>query len=467
MSVSRATTPFIPPMPGISPGGSPNPGSRVIPPNPYPPGTPWTGGYNPGPYGHRTPYSRPEGVLPPFDQASHFGRPANGLGLVDDQWPADYSRSPPSRDRDGFPDDYRGPRTHTDNYAAFQPIPVPSAFAGQLPPGTPWYPAPPVSMSTGYSTFQQPLPGMMPYGGFGAHPAAMAYPPGPPIVGYAPQPAMEYAYPRSAHSTPWHGGGYLPETPGRTAEPLPDQRRGAERPELRWGGVDTRWMIGTAYSPVLDPLLVSVVGCKPKVNPLIGSPPDDPKKRDYLTWNMLYPSSYVHRSNEPENQSWMGGRDAPATFPRLNSLRIISRQFTWFIDVRARNPEVGVTCGDVIDTVSAFLMKTAPQKEFEACSRADQVGIGAAYHHNRSMSSGVPGGALGSGLRRCDFLRESTTFYGIEADQEYVRTRMSLNHSQRDMPCIFVLNCERSLPRTEDELRAEGMRGSRPSSRGE
>ncbi|KAH8110618.1 hypothetical protein DFH11DRAFT_1514099 [Phellopilus nigrolimitatus] len=278
---------------------------------------------------------------------------------------------------------------------------------------------------------------------------------------------MGYPYPRSAHSTPWHGGGFLPTTPGGAHDNLVDSPlSSAARPEERWG-VDTRWFVGACYGPVLDPLHAGVVNCKPKVNPLIAPAPEDRNKRDYLTWNMLFSSAFVHRSNEPAHQSWISGRDAPATFPRLSSLRIISRRFPWFVDVHARNPGIGVTCGDAIDTLAAFFMTQTPGKEYEVCSRADQMRISTAYHHNRSMADNVPGGRLGSGLRRCDWLGEQTMFDGIEADQEYVRERLSLSRSQRDMPCIFVLNCEKRLPMTADELRAEGLRGSRPSSRAE
>lgn len=205
-------------------------------------------------------------------------------------------------------------------------------------------------------------------------------------------------------------------------------------------------------------MLASIVNCKPKINPLLAAPPEDPSKCGFLEWNMLFPSSYVHRSNDREEMSWMDGRHSPATFPRVKTLRIISRQFTWFIDVKGRDPETGVTCGDVIDTLAKFFYQQAPQAEFEACSKPEQNRISAAYHNNRSRSRDVPGGTLGQGLRRCDFLGDRTMFGGIMADRDYVRQRLQLGRSQREFPCIFVLTCDVRLPQTVEELRTADAR---------
>ncbi|THH06677.1 hypothetical protein EW145_g3923 [Phellinidium pouzarii] len=376
MSRSRPTTPFVPPRPGASPAQP----TRVIPPNP---------GSFPPPWAARRNSFHTDG--PPFEPSSYFSRPiatpaATGLGL--DEWdiPIDYGRR------------LNLALTPT-AFPRIIPVSVPSAFAGQVPAGTPWY-----------QPFPQPLPGAgygppsAPHTPYGPPPALhTAY--GTPYTGYgvpplAPGPAHPYS--RSTHSTPWHGGGFLPVTPGGTTEPLPDHWGIAERPEMRRGNLDTRWMVGSNYGPVLEPLLVGVVKCRPKVNPLLSPPPDDPTKRDYLNWNMLFSSAYVQRSNEPQDQSWIKGRDSPATFPRLGTLRIISRRFPWFIDVRARDPAIGITCGDVIDTLSAFFSELTLQQEFEARSKADQAKISEAYHHNRSRSHDVPGGRMGIGLRRVE-----------------------------------------------------------------
>lgn len=219
--------------------------------------------------------------------------------------------------------------------------------------------------------------------------------------------------------------------------------------------------------PVLDPFLVAVVKCIPKVNPLLTPAPEDLASRNYLTWNMLFPSNYVHRSNEPGHLSWSEGRDTPATFPRLTALRLISHQFPWFVDIVARNRNVGVTCGEVIDQLSDFLNTPCSKSEYHAVPAEKRRQIDAAYYNNRGMSHDVPGGRLGQGLKYLDFLREDSEFGGIEVDTSYVRERMSLRNNSRDLSCVFVVHCSKRLGQTQDEVTAHGLRGSRPPSRAE
>lgn len=285
MSWSRPVSPFIPPRPGAAPAApavvpphasalSPEEGSRVIPPNPYagypaqaePPG--W--GPAPNPYAayyptqapQRTPY-RTDGMPPGpgYDPGTYFNRPsqfsatpASNPAPMTDDWgiPRDFGRPQSIRvDRDGFAEDYRGPRGAggLEDWTAFRQAPIPNTFAEQVPPGTPWYappPAPP-AMHTGYSAFQQPLPGAVPtpYGAQAAYLGASPYGPANP---YAGAPTMGHRRPshsrtRSTHNTPWMGGGYMPVTPGANTQPLPGGHV-VERPDRTAGGVDTRWMTG-------------------------------------------------------------------------------------------------------------------------------------------------------------------------------------------------------------------------------
>lgn len=174
-----------------------------------------------------------------------------------------------------------------------------------------------------------------------------------------------------------------------------------------------------------------------QINPLLTPPPYDPTERPYLSWNMLFSASYVHRSDEPQRQSWMSGRDEPATNPRLSFLHIISRRFPWFIDVKAREPTLGVTCGEIIDMVAHFLHERMGEREYKSLPMAGQRRINGAYHYNRSMADDVPGGRLGQGIRRCEILGSDTMWGGLVMDQ-------------REMTGIFVMECERRLPRTAD-----------------
>lgn len=384
--------------------------------------------------GPRAPHAASDISQPPLPRprASSFNRPrpeTNPAANYTDEWLGprehlDYSSAPPPRQTrharavstGGLPPDWIGP-THPGGYTP-PIVPVPNGYEDLIDP------------RTGYSAYA-------------------ALPPYP--VAY---------YPRSGHTTPWRGGGYLPVTPGSETAPLPHQFERAVRPDQNIG-VDTRWMSGSDYGPVLDPVNAAILKVNFKINPLLMPPPEGDSKRPFLEWCMLFQSNYARRSDEDPYVSWMKGRDSPATFPRLSSLRLISRRFTWFIDVKASHPSKGVTCGDIIDTLSTFFYEIVPEREFKAASISHQNSISAAYHHNRSRSDGVPGGRLGQGLRRCDFLLDDSMYGGIEVDMDYVRERMRMGSvkPKRDMTNIFVLKCDKNLPRTADECKAEAARG--------
>lgn len=218
---------------------------------------------------------------------------------------------------------------------------------------------------------------------------------------------------------------------------------------------------GIIDGPVLDPVLVAATDCSPKVNPLLWPPPGDPTSREFLTWNMLFSPTFVHRSSEPANYSWTSGRDLPATFPRVTSLRIVSRRIPWVAEITARHRRTGVTCGDLIDQLGEFLNAHVEASAFEACPDGAKRRIRQTYYLNRSMADGVPGGRLGEGLRRCDWLGEDTMFDGIETDEEFARERLGMprrSTGDMDLPCVFVLKCIRRLPMTQEERREQDAR---------
>ena len=87
--------------------------------------------------------------------------------------------------------------------------------------------------------------------------------------------------------------------------------------------------------------------------------------------------------------------------------------------------------------------------EGDGAGGAQQRRVGGAYHHNRSRAPGVPGGSLGEGMRRVDWLCDETQFGGLELDDEFLKTRWAIG-TKRPLPCTFVLNClERGV--VEDE----------------
>jgi hypothetical protein len=198
----------------------------------------------------------------------------------------------------------------------------------------------------------------------------------------------------------------------------------------------------------LTPFLVAVVKPDLQVHPLLKASPEN-DDTDYLKWSMLFPSSYCSRTTDPPHKSWSRGRGDPATFPRLTSMRIISRTFPWMIEVKASDPSVGVTCGNVIDTLEDYMQGMVKKEEFEAASRAKKKDMTAAYHFNRSTSHGVPGGRLGDGIRRLDWLGKECMFGGVDRNDAFVATDYG------GLPATFDLKCEMAFQLTEKEIREQ------------
>jgi len=217
--------------------------------------------------------------------------------------------------------------------------------------------------------------------------------------------------------------------------------------------------------PVLEPMLVKAVEAKLQMNPLL-LPLGDEDDHPHLRWNMLFSTAHCHRSTDPTHRSWSNGRQEPATFPRVTELRIVSRVFPSVIDVRATNRAVGITCGDLIEQLSDHLQRRLRKEDYEGASAPRRRAIRDAYHHNRSRSTGVPGGQLGDGLKALDWLGTQTMFGGIQQDEQYMLDRFNVL-----MPCVLELVCvDRPLVDDEEDRRqarrrSRNMSTSRPSSR--
>jgi len=203
-----------------------------------------------------------------------------------------------------------------------------------------------------------------------------------------------------------------------------------------------------------------------RLNPLIAPVPDDGSNPVYLKWNMLFPTSTVQRSSDPSHISWSKGRDAPATFPRLKELRIISESIPWIIRVKAAKADRGITCAEVIDAIARDLFKNAGKDDFDSLSPSARTEIKAAYKYNRSPLPNVPGGSLGQGLKRLDFLRKNTMFSGIEVNANDRLVKRVFGHP---MPGVFVLKCSHNMmtkKEVEDQQKRISRDHSRQSSRG-
>ncbi|KAI0034995.1 hypothetical protein K488DRAFT_44206, partial [Vararia minispora EC-137] len=212
--------------------------------------------------------------------------------------------------------------------------------------------------------------------------------------------------------------------------------------------------------PSLKPAHIQALGVHLRVNPLLKPVEDsDAPDHKHLVWNMLFSSSDCHRSGDAIHRSWSVGRNDPATFPRVTHLRLISAAFPWMVDVKASRPAVGVTCGDLIDQLCGFLQVRLRKEDYAAVTPDQQRLLKNIYHYNRSRADGVPGGRLGEGLKRVDWLNTSTMFGGVRVNDSFV-----VHHGGVALPCTFEVLC---LEREEGpepevaELRARGRSRSR------
>ena len=190
---------------------------------------------------------------------------------------------------------------------------------------------------------------------------------------------------------------------------------------------------GLALEPHYLPVRARV-----RLNPLIQPPPDDGMDRIYLKWNMLFPSAQCRLSTDESQVSWNNGRDLPATNPPVTSMRIVSESFPFMFKITAKDLNVGVTCGDLIDAVADNFSTLSSQSDYELLPPEKQDEVLKAYQHNRSTASDVLRDSLGIGMRRLDFLCKDTMFGGLVEDNALVKRRYG-----DLLPGSFALRCVR------------------------
>ncbi|KAJ7118960.1 hypothetical protein C8R44DRAFT_878488 [Mycena epipterygia] len=474
---SPGVTPFIPPL--VTPAASPNTQQPPLVPQPptgpnqqypnwatqpqtagsYPiyPNTPYTGGSGGTPFlPHLTPHSAMPGYFP-------------GTG-------------PPNPAMQLQPDYYAPFAGHGHGASPWAQPGTPWAPPGGGHPPTPW-----MGQPSPYPPFGgQPMAGFggPPQAGFGGPPqmAGFGGPPqrpqgwGPPMGGQftpgAPDPwaqAPPWAQaqmqgmggPMGGGMPPGMMGGGMP--PGMMGGGMPGMGGGAGLGFGAYGGMMEQQPLSRAigqvgdrvgqfeagphYGPVLEPFLVRAVRAHVRLNPLV-QPLPDAGGQPYLKWNMLFPSNQCQRSDDPVHMSWANGRQEPATFPRVTSLRLVSDTFPWAVNIVARNRDLGVTCGELIDYISRDMYNLTGQADYEALPSARKRVVGDAYRHNRSRANGVPGGQLNPGMLRLDWLGLDTMFGGVRENDRLVRRVCG-----DVLPCTFELVCVRRYPMTSEELR--------------
>jgi hypothetical protein len=123
------------------------------------------------------------------------------------------------------------------------------------------------------------------------------------------------------------------------------------------------------------------------------------------------------------------------------------------IGLEARNKNIGVTCGEVIDGIDEYLHKLVKGEEFNGLPRPQKKKITEAYRHNRAPAHGVPGGALGEGVRRLDWLCQDSMFGGLQKNDTLVTSICG-----DVLPCTFELKCIHRYPLNDREIQEQEER---------
>lgn len=183
----------------------------------------------------------------------------------------------------------------------------------------------------------------------------------------------------------------------------------------------------------------------PELNPLLGPVPSpgDKSGQHCVSWEILFPpSSYACASPAMSKSAWADHLRSPATFPRLRKLFIVSRSFPWVIIAHAEDPNIGITCGDVLDEIYEYLFDLVLQEEVDAVPASDLETFVAAYEANRSRADrrGEPALSLTKrtkAMRQVDWLARNTFFGGLARDDAYIAERFNTA-----MPAAFILRVQ-------------------------
>ncbi|KAG9096386.1 hypothetical protein FRC06_008731 [Ceratobasidium sp. 370] len=290
------------------------------------------------------------------------------------------------------------------------------------------------------------------YGYLPANGAGVAPP--PPMAGYPPYghtPYNPYGYP--GLPAPYYPAPQIMPPPGAMPPPgpasavsenMPLAVRGArlirpkedEQPPMRWEP-------GKDYAPVLDPFTLGILNPTMQIHPLL----QPSTGGEHLVYNMLFPPSAIHLSTDPPTKSWSSGRFSMATFPRVKRIRIICRAHPWLMEV---TNDSGVTVGDVCDRLYTEHQRHMSSAEWETAAATLKRQMTKAYQWNRSTNPGAPGGVMGEGLRRIDWLMQTTHFAGLVEDRALLEERVG-HGLQRAQPATFVLEVNGGPKKDEDE----------------
>lgn len=252
-----------------------------------------------------------------------------------------------------------------------------------------------------------------------------------------PPPTVYYQPPIQSHPPPQRP----PSAPrsSRSSQPLSRPKTTSSDPE----GVDnliSKWAVGEHYGTVLDPFIASIVRPEFLINPMLLLRPVEGVNNTAIIWNIVYPGSYARIPDDPSGESWFQERVEPATFPRMSSIRVISRTFPWIIEIKAEANGIAVTCRDVVDQLHKYLCVLLGPIEMDDVTPDHRKAMSVAFRANRSQDIPAEIFRDSIGMRRMDWLCKNTMFEGLEEDKGYITERLSVF-----VPGTFVLRCGVSM----------------------
>ncbi|KAG9074054.1 hypothetical protein FS749_014428 [Ceratobasidium sp. UAMH 11750] len=109
----------------------------------------------------------------------------------------------------------------------------------------------------------------------------------------------------------------------------------------------------------------------------------------------------------------------------------------------------GVTVGDVCDRLYTEHQRHMSSAEWDGATAMKRQ-MTKAYQWNRSTNPGAPGGVMGEGLRRIDWLMQTTYFGGLVEDRAVLEERVG-HGLQRAYPATFVLEVNGGPKKDEEE----------------
>ncbi len=167
--------------------------------------------------------------------------------------------------------------------------------------------------------------------------------------------------------------------------------------------------------PVLEPRIVASLKILPILNPVFSAPSPG---NDHIIWNMMFHPSTARRVRDGVEEAFASFRYEPASSPRMTIFNVISPSFPWILDLRSKDPNVGVTVGDVLSELFLYFQVGLNSVELDRVSSEYRASIMEANSTRRGL---VPEESFG--LQLLDWLLGSTQFMGLSRDARYIENR--------------------------------------------